>query len=255
MAIESIGSTEFGDFPVSGNCATLDDINAVPIYEFSAEKDGAYTLVVTLLAWRPGGETVQYYTQATWVVVGGTLQVSGAPFLGGIGDLSPAGIYVDVSDGKGRLLVKGIANEALLWRMKGHRFDLVAGEKYPTSVEVASELGDFALAGSCATVDGTTAVPIYRFSAPKDGAYTIEAILLGWMANGTCAQYYVEGTWKNIGGTVTVDGALVFDPIGNLTTGGITADVSGGEARLLVTGLPNRQIFWRMKGTRLDVTA
>lgn len=254
MAIDSIGSTEFGDFPVTGNCATLDDVNAVPIYEFSAEKDGAYTLVVTLLAWRPGGTTVQYYVQATWLVTGGAMQVAGAPFLGGVGNLSPSDISLDASDGKGRLMVRGIAGQPLLWRMKGHRFDLVAGEKYPSSSDVASELGDFAVSGGAATFDAA-AVPIYQFPVPKDGAYTLEAIVLAWMPDGSCAQYYVEATWKNIGGAVTLDGAYVSDPVGNLSTGGITAGVSGNEARLLVTGLSNRQILWRMRGSRLDVTA
>ena len=254
MAIESIGSTEFGDFPVSGNCTTLDDVNPVPIYEFAANKDGAYTLVATVLAWRPGGATVQYYVQATWLVAGGALQVAGTPFLGAVGDLSPADIYLDASDGRGRLLVRGVAGQPVLWRMKGHRFDLVGGQKYPPSSGVASELGDFAVSGAAATFDAA-AVPIYQFPVPKDGAYTLEAIVLAWMPDGNCAQHYVEATWKNIGGAVTLDGAAIFDPVGNLTPGGITAGVSGNEARLLVAGLTNRQIFWRMRGARLDLTA
>ncbi len=258
MAIESIGSTEFGDLAVAGNCATLDDVNAVPLYEFTAGADGAYTLVVTVLVWQPGGGCAQHYIQATWVSTAGTLLVDGAPFVGAVGSLSPADIFVDVSDGKGRLMVKGIAAQALLWRMKGHRFDLVAGAKYPSSTEVEAgvtgELGDLAVSGGAATFDGT-AVPIYRFSAPKDGAYTLEAIVLAWMPGGPCAQYYVEVTWKNIGGAVTIDGVIVSDAVGTLSAPGVTADVSAGQARLLVTGLPGRQILWRMKGSRLDVTA
>lgn len=258
MAIESIGSTEFGDLAVAGNCATLDDVNAVPIYEFTAGEDGAYTLVVTLLVWQPGGTSAQHYIQATWVSTAGTLLVDGAPFVGAVGSLSPSDIFVDVSGGKGRLMVKGISAQPLLWRMKGHRFDLVAGAKYPSSTEVesttTSELGDLAVSGGAATLDGT-AVPIYRFSPPKDGAYTVEAIVLAWMPGGSCSQYYVEVSWKNIGGAVTIDGIIVSDPVGALSAPGVTADVSAGQARLLVTGLPGRQILWRMKGARLDVTA
>lgn len=251
----AIDSTEFGDFSISGSCATLDNVNAVPIYEFTPDKDGVYTIVATLLAWQPGGATVQFYVQATWRNVGGLFVVDGAPFVGGVGNLSPNDVTLDVSAGKGRILVTGVANEAILWRLKGQRFDLRAGEKYPTSSTPAAEFGDFAVTGSCATLDGTTAVPIYDFTPEKDGVYTTQAVLVAWEPGGRGAQIYIEVDWKRVGATVTVDGTLFSDAIGTLTPGGVSADVSTGKARVLVTGLASRQLLWRMKGVRLDLTA
>ena len=122
----STDSTVFGDFPISSSCATLDGSTAVPIYEFSPQADGSYTIQIALAAWRVGGGTARYYLQMNWTRNGGTFAVDGDVFSSPTGTLSPGGISVDVSAGKGRVLVTGVAGQPLLWRMRGVRMDLTA---------------------------------------------------------------------------------------------------------------------------------
>lgn len=247
--------TEFGDAAIEGSGTTLDAINAVPIYELTAEQDGAYSLVATVLAWQPGGATVQFYVQAAWRRIGGGLAVDGTPLVSAVGNLAPAGITTDVSGQNGRLLVAGVASQPVLWRLKGHRFDLTAGRRGAVSSATPNELGDAPVSGASTTNDGTTPVPIYTFTPEKDGLYTVQGIVLAWRPGGRCAQYYVENNWRKVGSTLAVDGALYSDLTGTLPAAGITADVAGGAGRLLVTGTTGEPVLWRLKGVRLDLTA
>ncbi len=249
-----IGPTEFGDVAIEGSATTLDDINAVPIHEFNSEQDGAYSLVATVVAWQPGGPAVQFYLQAAFRRIGGGLSADGAPLLSAVGNLNPAGVTIDVSGQTGRLLVTGVANEPVLWRMKGHRFDLTAGQRGAVPGTTPNELGDAPVSGSAFTNDVTTPVPIHTFTPEKDGLYTVQAIVLAWQPGGRCVQYYVQNNWRKVGGTVAVDGAPYVDSTGTLSPVGITADVAAGAGRLLVTGVAGN-VLWRMKGVRFDVTA
>ena len=122
----STDSTVFGDFPISSSCATVDGTTAVPIYDFTPQSDGAYTVQVALVAWRVGGATARFYLQMNWTLNGPVLSVDGSVFSAPNGSLSPVGVTVDVSAGKGRVLVTGIAGQPLLWRMRGVRLDLAA---------------------------------------------------------------------------------------------------------------------------------
>lgn len=247
--------TEFGDVAIEGSTTTLDDINPVPIHEITTEQDGAYSLVATVLAWKPGGQSVQFYVQAAWRRINGGLAADGAPLVSAVGNLAPAGISADVNMQTGRLLVTGVPNEAVLWRLKGHRFDLTAGRRGAVSGAGPNELGDVAVSGSCGTNDGTTPVAIHSFTPERDGLYTVQAIVLAWRPGGRCAQYYIENNWRKVGSNLSLDGALYSDSAGTLTPGGVTADVSGGSARLLVTGLTGEPVLWRLKGVRFDITA
>lgn len=117
--------TEFGDFVISGSCVTLDATTAVPIYEFTPEKEGAYNIEVMVIAWQVGVGGAQYYLPINWTLNDGVLAVDGEVFPGAMtGSISPEGLSVDVSGGKARVLVKGIAATPLLWRLKGVRMDL-----------------------------------------------------------------------------------------------------------------------------------
>lgn len=122
----STDSTVFGDFPISSSCATLDGTTAVPIYEFTPQNDGSYSVQMGLVAWRVGGGTARYYLQMNWTLNGGVFAVDGGVFASQVGTLTPVGISVDVNAGKGRVLVTGIAGQPLLWRMRGVRLDLTA---------------------------------------------------------------------------------------------------------------------------------
>jgi hypothetical protein len=249
-----IGPTEFGDVAIEGSATTLDDINAVPIYELTSEQDGAYSLIATVVAWQPGGASVQFYLQAAFRRTGGALFADGAPLLSAIGNLSPAGVTIDTSGQTGRLLVTGVASEPVLWRMKGHRFDLTAGRRGAVSATTPNELGDAPVSGSAFTNDAAKPVPIHTFTPEKDGLYSVQAIILAWQPGGNCVQYYVQNNWRKVGGTVAVDGAPYIDSTGTLSPGGITADVATGAGRLLVTGVAGN-VLWRMKGVRFAVTA
>lgn len=116
----------FGDFSIASSCATLDGTTAVPLYEFTPSKDGSYSIQVAILAWQVGGGSARYYLQMNWTLNGGVFAVDGDVFSAPNGTLSPVGLGVDVSAGKGRVLVTGIASQPLLWRMRGVRFDLTA---------------------------------------------------------------------------------------------------------------------------------
>lgn len=247
--------TEFGDVAIEGSATTLDDINAVPIHELTADQDGAYSLVATIVAWQPGGAAVQFYVQAAWRRIAGGLSADGAPLVSAVGNLAPAGVSIDVDGQNGRLLVTGVANQPVLWRMKGHRFDLTAARRGAVSSAAPNELGDAPVSGACATNDGATPVPIHTFTPEKDGLYTVQAIVVACRPGSRCAQYYVETNWRKVGSTLSVDGALYSDSTGTLTPAGLTADVAGGTGRLLVTGLAGEPVLWRMKGVRFDVTA
>ncbi|MEZ4299361.1 MAG: hypothetical protein R3B70_30705 [Polyangiaceae bacterium] len=118
--------TAFGDFPISGSCATIDGTTKVPIYELTPGSDGSYTLQAAIIAWKVGGGGARYFLQMNWTVIDGVIAVDGSVFSSANGSLSPVGLAVDTSAGKGRVLVTGIDGEPLLWRLRGVRFDLAA---------------------------------------------------------------------------------------------------------------------------------
>ncbi len=247
--------TELGDLSISGSCMTTDGFNPVALYEFTPNAEGVYSIVASLIAWQPGGATIQFFVQAVWRLNGTNLIADGPPLVSGIGALSPAEISIDVNSGKGRLLVTGVPGTTVLWRLKGHQFELTTGRRGISEGAISPEMGDFAIAGSCLTVNATANVPIFQFNADRDGAYTIQAIVAAWQPDGSGAQFYLEANWRKVGDALLVDGLPFTDFVGTLGSGGITTDVSGGVGRVLVTGATNRQIFWRLKGTRLDITA
>lgn len=118
--------TAFGDFPISSSCATLDGVTQVPIYTFAPGADGAYTIQAAVLAWQVGGGGARYFLTINWTMNNGVLAVDGTVFSSPNGTLAPGGLAVDASGGQGRVLVVGIANQPLLWRIRGVRFDLAA---------------------------------------------------------------------------------------------------------------------------------
>lgn len=117
---------EFGDFAISGSCMTVDSTTGVPIYEFTPQKDGAYSIAASVVAWQPGGQAVQWYVQVAWTRNGGALAVDGVAFNGGVGNLGTVGLEHDVVDGRCRLLAFGVNGGAVLWRLQGDRFDITA---------------------------------------------------------------------------------------------------------------------------------
>lgn len=123
----SMMNAEFGDFAISGSCVTHDGTTPVPIYELTPGRDGYYTLQVLLMAWQPNGACHQRWVAASWHAAAGVLTAEGVTGAVGLaGSLTPAAVTVDVSGGKGRLLVTGVSGAVVLWRMKGDRFDLTA---------------------------------------------------------------------------------------------------------------------------------
>jgi hypothetical protein len=118
--------TVFGDFPISSSCATLAAGPPVPIYDFEPGGDGSYSLQAAIIAWQVGGGSARYFLAINWTMNAGVLAVDGTVFSSPNGSLAPGGVAVDVSAGKGRVLVTGTAGEPLLWRLRGVRFDLTA---------------------------------------------------------------------------------------------------------------------------------
>lgn len=115
--------------------------------------------------------------------------------------------------------------------------------------------GDFPISGSCATLDGATQVPIYTFEPAADGAYSLQAAIVAWQVGGGGARYFLAINWTMSGGALAVDGTVFSSPNGTLTPGGLAVDVKSGQARVLVTGIANQPLLWRLRGVRLDLTA
>ena len=114
--------------------------------------------------------------------------------------------------------------------------------------------GDVAISSSCATLDGVTQVPIYTFEPGSDGSYALQATVLAWQVGGGGASYFLEINWTRNAGSLAVDGTVFSSPTGSLAPGGLAVDVSGAEARVLVVGLNNQPLLWRLRGVRLDLT-
>ncbi len=115
---------DVGDRAIAAHCSTHDGTTVVPLYEFRPDKDGIFKVDGTILVWQENGATLQWSIQVGWKRSGGALEPLGTPFIGGSRKQTHIVIRTDVHNGKGRILVVGLENKPLYWRMKAVLFDL-----------------------------------------------------------------------------------------------------------------------------------
>ena len=124
IAPVSTANPDVGDRAIAAHCSTHDGTTVVPLYEFRPDKDGIFKVDGTILVWQENGATLQWSIQVGWKRSGGALEPLGAPFIGGSRKRTHIVIRTDVHNGKGRILVVGLENKPLYWRMKAVLFDL-----------------------------------------------------------------------------------------------------------------------------------
>ncbi|MFO0592425.1 MAG: hypothetical protein U0441_33085 [Polyangiaceae bacterium] len=124
IAPVSTANHEVGDRAIAGSCCTHDGSTPTPLYEFRPERDGAFGVDGTILVWQENGATLQWSIHVGWRRVTGDMEPMGMPFIGGNRKRTHVRIYTDVWNGKGRVMVIGLDNKRLYWRIKGVLFDL-----------------------------------------------------------------------------------------------------------------------------------
>ena len=124
IAPVSTANPDVGDRAIAAHCSTHDGVTPVPLYEFRPDKDGAFKIDGTILVWQENGATLQWSIQVGWKRSLGALEPLGVPFIGGNRKRTHLEIRTDVQGGKGRVVVVGLHDKPLYWRMKGVLFDL-----------------------------------------------------------------------------------------------------------------------------------
>jgi len=95
-----------------------------------------------------------------------------------------------------------------------------------------------------------TVTTLHSYTTTSDRAIFIRAEVLarrtGGSAgtNGDCAAYVIEGVYKNVGGTVTLVGALSVTANESQAGWDATLDISTTAIRVRVTGATNNNITW-----------
>ena len=103
-----------------------------------------------------------------------------------------------------------------------------------------------------ATTDATVTT-LHSFTIPASTTLMITAHVVARRTGGAAgtaedgAGYVIRGTYKNVAGTATLIGAVSADYTAESVAGyDATLDVSGGTARLRVTGVASTNITWHM---------
>lgn len=123
IAPVSTANPEVGDRAIAGSCCTHDAFTPIPLYEFRPERDGSFGIDGTILVWQDNGATLQWTLHVGFRRAGGEMEPMGMPFIGGNRKRAHVRIFTDVHAGKARIMVIGLDNKRLCWRIKGVLFD------------------------------------------------------------------------------------------------------------------------------------